>query len=199
VPRFEKAPKLDGSFENWQDVFQMEMLNAKVNGKDASGVAYLGWDEEYLDIGLDLRDNQIYNTSPLGKIYREDSMEIFISGEVREEHKGYGPHDHQYWVAPTSQENEPMFKEVLESGSGTLGEVEGARRYIGESKIGWVTQIAIPWSAYPTINPTPGAEIALELRVNDADKSHPRWKLDPPGVSVSYADPTSWSILRLAE
>src|SRR5690606_30286392 len=44
VPRFAEAPELDGSFENWQDVFQMEMINAKVNGKDASGVVYLGWD-----------------------------------------------------------------------------------------------------------------------------------------------------------
>ena len=40
---------------------------------------------------------------------------------------------------------------------------------------------------------------AMELRVNDADTSHKRWKIDPQDGNVNFGNPTVWSLLELQD
>lgn len=193
------APVVDGDLAEWQGAFQMALVNPKVNGADASGIGYLGWDPEHLYIAIQMRDNQIMNKQARPKLYREDSLEIFLSTEPRDENGGYGPNDRQYWATPTSGEEQPIFAWLSDREAGTLVDIEGGAWYAGATKAGWVAELAIPWSALPPFEPKAGARLALELRVNDADTSHERWKIDPEdaGRAIKPSDPTTWSIMVL--
>jgi hypothetical protein len=189
--------KLDGSFAEWENVNQWPVMNVKVNGNDASGVGYLAWDKDFLYVGLNMRDDQVMNTKPNAKLYSEDSIELFVSSEVRDTDLGYGPHDHQFFITPASKLGGPKVLEVLDGTAGVTAPIKGSKSYIGKSKKGWVAQVAIPWSTFPGFEAKTGASVALEMRVNDADTSHKRWKLDLDGVYISPTAPTEWSILEL--
>ena len=43
-----KMPALDGKFDDWKGATELYMQNPKVNGDDASGLAYLAWDADHL-------------------------------------------------------------------------------------------------------------------------------------------------------
>lgn len=195
--RFAKPPTLDGKFDDWRGMTELAMLNPKVNGNDASGIAYLGWDADNLYVGLDMRDDQILNTKPRGKLYSEDSLELFVSTEPRDTNKGFGPHDHQFFLAPVSGEGGPIVGEVVDPAAGKVVDVAGAKFQLAAAGKGWVLEVALPWSSFRGFKPAKGSKLALELRVNDADKSHPRWKIDPTDGNVQPADPTAWSLLTL--
>lgn len=189
--------KLDGDFDTWKDVSQWPVANVKVNGDDASGVGYLAWDKDFLYVGLDMRDDQIMNTQPDAKLYSEDSIELFVSTEIRDSDLGYGPHDHQFFISPDSKIGGPRVLEVLDGTAGVTAPIKDSKHYIAETKKGWVAQVAIPWSTFPGFLAKADASIALEMRVNDADTSHKRWKLDLGGVYIDPSAPTKWSILEL--
>jgi hypothetical protein len=200
APRLASKPVIDGNLDDWAEALQLAMLNPKVAGNDPSGVSYLAWDDACLYIAVDMRDNQVMNTQPRGKLYRHDSLEIFVSTEPRDDNPGYGPHDRQFFVTPESGEGGPVVGHVADREAGKVVDVKGVARHVGKTKQGWRAELAFPWSAFPGVMPGPGARLALELRVNDADKSHERWKIDASDCDkVRPADPTSWSILNLGE
>lgn len=189
--------KMDGDLSEWKGMLQMAMVNPKVNGADASGLSSVTWDDKYLYIMLDMRDDQVMNDKPRGKLYQQDSMELFVSSEPREENPGYGPHDHQFFVAPDSSEKKPIVGKVTDREAGVVTDVPGAVYTIRPQKGGWLAEVALPWSVLPGFQPAAGAKLALEMRVNDADKSHERWKIDPEDGNVRPEDPTVWSLLIL--
>ena len=123
-----------------------------------------------------------------------------VSAEVREENPGYGPHDHQFFLTPTSGEGAPVVAEVADREAGILRDVADARYFLGKTPQGWAGEIALPWSAFPGIKPEKGTSLALEMRVNDSDASHERWKLDPLGIErLDVGNPASWSVLELED
>lgn len=200
VARRMKMPTLDGNFEDWKGATELYIQNAKVNGDDASGFAYLGWDADHLYIGVNMRDNEMFNKQPRAKLYRDDSIELFVSTEVREENAGYGPRDHQFFMTPTSGEGIPIVAKLADREAGVLKDVADAKFFLGKTSQGWAAEIALPWSEFPEFKPGAGAQIALEIRVNDSDTSHERWKLDPLDAGyVLVENPTSWSVLKLEE
>ncbi len=165
-------------------------MNVKVNGDDASGIGYLAWDKDYLYVGLDMRDDQVMNTQPNAKLYLEDSIELFVSSKVRDTDLGYGPHDHQFFITPDSKVGGPHVLEVLDGFAGVTAPLKGSKSYIAKSKKGWIAQVAIPWSTFQGFEAKIGSSIALEMRVNDADTSHKRLKLDLDGIYISPPVPT---------
>lgn len=193
-------PTLDGRFDDWKGATALFIQNPKVAGDDASGFAYLAWDDTHLYIGVDMRDNEMFNRQPRAKLYRGDCIELFVSTEVRDANPGYGPRDHQFFLAPTSAEGIPVVARVKDREAGVLEDIRDARHFLGRTAQGWAGEIALPWSVFPDFQPRPGARIALEIRVNDADTSHERWTLDPLDTDgILVENPASWSVLKLEE
>ena len=200
VARRMKMPALDGKFDDWKGATELYMQNPKVNGDDASGLAYLAWDADHLYIGVNMRDNEMFNKQPRAKLYRDDSVELFVSTEVREENPGYGPNDHQFFLTPTSGEGIPIVAKLADREAGILADVAEVKFFLGKTAQGWAGEIALPWSEFPGFKPEAGAQLALELRVNDSDTSHERWKLDPLDAGyVLVENPASWSVLKLED
>ena len=195
-----KMPTLDGKFEDWKGATELYIQNPKVNGDDASGLGYLAWDETYLYLGVNMRDNEMFNKQPRAKLYRDDSIELFVSTEVRNENPGYGPFDHQFFLSPTSGEGAPIVAKLTDREAGILKDVVDAKYFLGKTAQGWAGEIALPWSALNGFKPQRGGQIALEMRVNDSDTSHERWKLDPLDAgTLNVENPASWSVLKLED
>lgn len=193
-------PVFDGDLSDWTQAFSVAMVNLRVNGDDASGSAALAWDEQFLYVALQARDDQIFNTKPRPKLYQEDSLELFVSTEPRDENSGHGPNDYQFFITPTSGAGTPIVGYLADREAGTVVDIDGVEFHVSPTKQGWVAEVAIPWSALSNFKPAAGSRIALEMIFNDADTSHARWKLFPADVEkVSTENPTTWSILNLED
>lgn len=195
--KFKAKPTMDGQLKEWDGMTQISIMNPKVNGDDASAMGWLAWDEKYLYLAVDVRDNEVLNTRPRAKLYQQDSIELFVSAEPRDENPGYGPNDYQFFITPSSGEGKSIFGRVAERSAGIITDVKDAKFFCGKANNGWTAEVAIPWSAFPNFQPEKGAKLALEMRINDADTSHERWKLDPIDTHMNTENPTMWSLLIL--
>ena len=198
APEFKAVLVADGKFEEWKNAKQLEMIDRKVNGKDASGVGYVSWDKEYLYVGVDMRDNQVFNEQVKGMIYRDDSVELFISTEMRTDNPGFGPNDFQFMASPTSKNAEPIVGQIVNRETHEVGLVKDGQHFIGKTDKGWAFEFAIPWRMLNGFKAESGKKIAFDLRVNDSDTTHKRWKIDPVDVGrVMPQNSERWSILEL--
>ena len=197
--KVETPPVIDGSLDEWKDMTALSMINPKVAGGDASGVSHIGWDEAYFYIAVDMRDNELLNEQARPKLYRGDSVELFLSTEPRETNPGYGPHDYQFFVTPTSREGHPIVALITERASVTLENVDDAKLEARRTAKGWIVELALPWTVFPEFTPNKGEKLAFEIRVNDQDSSHQRFKIDSEDLALAVKphEPTSWSYLLL--
>jgi hypothetical protein len=198
--KFKTPPVLDGNFDDWKGMMEIGLTNPKVAGADASGSGYIGWDDEFLYIGVDMRDNEMLNIKPRSKLYLQDSVELFLSTNPREIGSGFGPQDYQFFITPTSEEGKPILGRVTDREAGVVSDVTGGRIFAGltqKSDRGWAVEAAIPWAEIAPFKPQNGAKAALEMRVSDADTSHERFKIDPSDLPdvLSVTNPSSWSLL----
>ena len=194
-----KPPAFDGKLDDWKGAYEVAIQNEKVNGDDASGIGYLAWDDDFLYVAVDMRDNEMLNTKPRATLYQHDGMELFVSTEPREENAGYGPNDYQFMITPTSGEGRPICGHVADRAAGVVKDVKDAKLAVGKTAKGWTLECAIPWSQFGAFRPKAGGRIAFEPHVNDADTSHERWKLDPLDGNVRPENPTVWSIMEFVE
>lgn len=196
APRLAKRPVFDGKLDEWTGTTELAMQNVKVNGDDASGIARLAWDEDFLYFAVDMRDNELLNDRPRAKLYRQDSIELFVSTEPREQNGGYGPNDFQFMVSPVSSEGHPIFGYLADRAAGELVDVKGGEIGVAKTAHGWTVELGLPWSALKGFTPQAGGRIAFEPRVNDADSTHERWMIDPIDGNPRPENPTAWSILE---
>nr|MDA3873192.1 hypothetical protein [Kiritimatiellia bacterium] len=198
--KFQSPPTLDGKLDEWKHAVELAFVNEAVNAKDASGIAYISWDDTHLYIGAYMRDNEILNKRVLGKLYQQDSIELFVSTEPRDSGSGFGPNDHQFFLTPASPLDRGLVAEMTQRESGEVELVEDAVYFAGPSGWGWAVEVGIPWSRFNDFTPEPGSKLMLDMRLNDADSSHERWKLDPgDNDRFSVFDPVTWGFVELVE
>lgn len=194
-------PKLDGKFDDWKGAAELGLVNPIINGYDCSGIGYLGWDEQYLYVGVDVRDNEMLNKQVRKYLYRQDSLELFVSTEPRDEGRGYGPRDFQFFLTPTSGDGVSVVGLSTDREAGVVTDVKGAKFFAGPmkgaDKEGWAMEVAIPWSVFGDFVPEKGKQIAVDMLLNDADTSHERFKTIPVDSRLDVANPPSWSLLIL--
>ncbi len=200
--KLKKPLTFDGDFTDWEGACELSMRNPKVAGDDCSGFGYIAWDDEFLYVGVSMRDNEMLNAQPRAKLYLKDSMELWVSTEPRESGSGYGPKDKQFFLTPTSGEGKPILAKLTNVEGGVMEDIPGSKFRGGKTALGWAVEAAIPWATFPDgFRPKPGAKIALNMRVNDADTSHERWKIDPEDAShaggFNSFDPSTWPIVVL--
>lgn len=145
--------KLDGAYDAATEIPLTMRLGAK-----AEATAKLLWDEEYLYVFVDVKDEVLNGDSE--NEYERDSFEIFVD-ENNHKSAEYEADDKQYRVDYTGHESfngEKCIADNIESVS-----VETENGYAIEAKLKWTD-----------LKPEAGNRIGIDLQINDADGSGSR-------------------------
>ncbi len=191
----------DGHVEEWANSTRIVMQRSGISPRDGSGIGYVGWDTQYLYVGVDIKDNKILNTVKGPKLFQEDCFELFISTEPRDDDEGYGPYDRYFLMTVTNGDGQSVLYNVIEHSPIKVAPVEGAQFKAIETEEGWALEVALPWSSFKDFEAKPGAIAAMEMRIIDADipGSRSRRSYNPVQEHINMSGPTTWSLMRLEE
>ncbi|MDP8252781.1 MAG: glucoamylase family protein [Candidatus Kaelpia aquatica] len=124
----------------------------------------LGWDEESLYFWVEVTDNEVVAEDIPDKIYKQDSIEIYIAPENKNLRWG-NEKQFQLGFAPSSDRKRPLHYAWFQD---KIFEEIRLESKIIES--GYILEIAIPFEILG-IEPEPGLKIGFSIAVNDFDKN----------------------------
>ncbi|AWB43051.1 hypothetical protein DCC85_01585 [Paenibacillus sp. CAA11] len=166
------APVVDGRLEEsaWQIATPLDV--ATVQGAAGGGEFGLLWDNDYLYVGVNLRDDQlIYNGN--GAWFEQDSISLFLD-PTKHQSAPFAEQDMQLGIVyqPDTMEPEFHFGAALDNHSGK--DESRIRRAISKTGMGWTAEIAVPWDMLgfdPRRDKEMGFEISATDRQNADDSS----------------------------
>ena len=217
-----KNLNIDGDLYEWDPPIQ-KVINKVVFGKDnwsgeadSSGSVVAGWDEDYLYIGVRVKDDKYVQEAVKEKIYLGDSIEILFDRYVSADYylQAMTADDYQIGISPgkggiasltinskvaavTTTADPPqayLWFPKTDAGKKTeikIGALEGGPGYQVEFKI--------PWSLLGVTNPQAGDHYGFAISINDNDKAGTlKQQTVVSNVATRYfADPTTWGDLYL--
>ncbi|MCM3746596.1 fibronectin type III domain-containing protein [Paenibacillus pasadenensis] len=153
------AVTVDGALNEsmWSMVKQAN--KAIIGSPDNTAQFGVLWDNNYLYVGVEVADGNLYNTSVLP--YYDDSVEIYIDGN-HNKGSAYDSHDRQYvkgWNDSALWEQKGKTTGVLHGWAAKSG--------------GYSVELAIPWSELG-VTPSAGMTIGFDVAGNDTDNGSGR-------------------------
>jgi hypothetical protein len=213
---------IDGNLSEWteptESVIKYVVFGATnwTDAMDASGSIAAVWDENYLYIGVVVKDDMYVQEGTKEKIYLGDSLEInfdrYVSGDYYLQ--AMTADDYQIGISPgrygietcafvtgklaAACAPEPpeayMWYPFIYAGSKTEIKI-GAK----ETGSGYQVEFKIPWSVIGVTNPNSGDHYGFAISINDNDVAD-TLKQQSVVSNVStrfFSDPTSWGDLTL--
>ena len=200
-----KAPTpitIDGDItdEQWQGHSTIDLQLRKQNPADVSAIGYVAWDEQFLYVAAKITDDEPYYNKALPEsVYDGDCMELWVGSDIKYQIPEFiHSHDQQMFFAPTCSNGKPVTGKVVIPNQ-KLAPIDGLKSAFKKTDTGWNVELAIPLSYFKDFEPKVGHVAALEMRVNDVDAKHKRYKADPVDGKPSHFDATLWSTLELVE
>ncbi len=218
----DKNLNIDGDLYEWDPPIQ-KVINYVVfgadkwsNADDCSGTVVAAWDEDYLYIGVRVKDEKYVQEGTEEKIYLGDSIEIHFDRYVSADYSLHtmSADDYQIGISPgqygittcmiingkvaTGCTPKPplAYMWAPKTNAGKKADVK-----IGslESGNGYQVEFKIPWSLLGVTNPASGNHFGFAIAINDNDIAG---TLNQQSVVSNvqgrfYADPTTWGDLYL--
>jgi hypothetical protein len=205
APYMEEAPVIDGLLEEWnrkKNPLEVAVFGEKFwNGlDDLSGILKLGWDEKYLYLGINVRDD-IYVQKVSGKnLFKGDSLEILLDSDLYlDYHVSHNDEDdYQLGISPGTPslgKNPEAYLWFPKSREGRRSKVEiGVQR----SSSGYFLETAIPWSTFK-ITPAEGQHYGFVFSISDNDNQNlsVQQTLVTNIETRKLGDPLTWGDLYL--
>ena len=205
VPRVEGVT-IDGNVADWASGGLAVRTLIPLAGEprplaDLDASAHLGWDDRGLLVAVRVRDDAWLENPHADMLYQGDGVELYFAPSVGD------PNLCQWVVAPGTDANQPQPRvkffdhrksEDLKARPADI-RIARSRLADGDALGGYVLEALLPWQAL-AIEPAVGRELALQLWVNDADRSGGEGlyrALWYPGVAV-FMDTTRMQPLKLA-
>ncbi|MGN6625971.1 MAG: sugar-binding protein [Tepidisphaeraceae bacterium] len=201
--RMATPPTIDGRIDEseWEGQTQIALANKKVAPADASATGFVSWDSKHLYVAAKVTDDHPSpNTFKPAECYAGDSLELMVCSQPKFQIPDFlNTHDVHMMFAPTCATGRPVAGAV-EVANIKLSDIPGLQIAWGHSDHGWSVEMAIPLKYFKDFAGQVGHQACLEMRVNDLDPGHPRFKIEPAdGGLPSHVDATKWSYLELAE
>ncbi|TFG47436.1 MAG: hypothetical protein E4H33_05895 [Anaerolineales bacterium] len=228
----DKKLNIDGDLYEWKPPIQ-KVINYVVFGKenwtgelDCSGTVVAGWDEDYLYIGVRVKDDKYVQEATGEQIYLGDSIEILFDRYVSADYylQSLSADDYQIGISPgkggiltySISSGKVASMSLISPTATTTGDPKPPQAYmwfpktnagkkteikIGalESGQGYQVEFRIPWSLLGVANPSSGDHYGFALSISDNDKAGTlKQQTVVSNVPTRYyANPTSWGDLYL--
>jgi len=218
----DKNLNIDGDLYEWDAPIQKVInyvvygANNWTNAEDCSGTVVAAWDEDYLYMGVRVKDDKYVQESNKEKMYLGDSIEITFDRYVSADYSLHtmSADDYQLGISPGQYGIETC---MIINGKVATGctpqppqaylwfpKVDAGKKTevkIGslESGSGYQVEFKIPWSLLGVAYPSSGNHFGFTISINDNDTAG-TLKQQSVVSNVSgrfYADPTTWGDLYL--
>ncbi|MEI8198196.1 MAG: sugar-binding protein, partial [Phycisphaerae bacterium] len=168
IGRVAKPPVLDGKLDEWGRASfllgearqTLRRAGRWAGALDASAAVWLGWDEQYLYVAADVIDDKLMQAHGGAEPWQGDTLELFFNV-----HPGQQRVDGFWQIALIPP---------LESGqklrvTGPQKEFEGVEGTAAVHKGGYTLECRIPWKNLTGFVPGPGAQVGLQVMLDDRD------------------------------
>ena len=202
---FDSPPTIDGNLGEWpEEIYSVD--HVVFGGDDHSGDADLsanariGWDDDYLYVGVRVRDDQYVQNASGENIFRGDSVEILLDRAVSVDFydENLSADDYQLGLAPGSPlpgEDTEAYLWFPNALSGSRSDVE-----IGVTTLedGYRLEAAIPWEVFDiTPDESDHFGFAVSVSDNDDDDENVQQSMVSNVPTRLLTDPTTWGDLTL--
>ncbi len=160
-------PNIDGNGGEWlQTNYSLSnVLSGTINGQnDLSANFQIQWDNNYLYVFGNVRDNNLRNDSEA--VYQDDGIEVYIDGGY-ERSTTYDANDHQLMFRV--DDNTVHHYSAGQTNPAGVDFVQNTRA------AGYDMEIRLAWS-FIGVSPTNGMPIGIDIHVNDDDDGGTRDK-----------------------
>ena len=193
VAKARKPFIIDGKLDDWTEIKPLmdETSEIKVNMSpdafkskdDLSARCYLGWDENFLYVALDVIDDQ--STLPTNQSFWDfDSFQIAIDPK-NDSSVGFDANDYE-WEGALTQKGAELY-----AGTQPIHHTIDFNPLVRKSFIqkpdgkGYVYEMAIPTSLVPELSFTPGSSFGFCALVNDNDgQGRKGWVESTSGIGL---------------
>jgi len=204
----DKNLNMDGNLDEWdspiQNVINYVVFGANkwTNAEDSSGSVVAAWDEDFLYIGVRVKDEKYVQESTNEKLYLGDSIEVHFDRYVSADYSLHtmSADDYQIGISPGQYgiTNQPPLA-YLWTPKTNAGKKADVKIGVLESGNGYQVEFKIPWSLIGVTNPASGNHFGFAISINDNDIAG---TLNQQSVVSNvqgrfYADPTTWGDLYL--
>lgn len=199
-------PKIDGDLYDWDEGI-LKIINYVVYGDDkhtgdldASGTVVIGWDEDYLYMGIRVKDETYVQIADGQNIYKGDSFEILLDTHTSYDYylSSMNWDDYQIGISPgkgNPGNDEECYIWYPTAKRGSTCEVKAAAKKSGK---GYFLEMAVPWDLLD-ITPQAGDLYGFAISISDNDDpGTAKQQSMVSNVSTRYfSDPTTWGDLVL--
>lgn len=200
-------PKIDSHLTDW-DVGIQRIIDNVVYGADkhsgeldSSGTVVIGWDEDYLYMGLRIKDDKYVQIADKQNIYKGDSFEILFDTHVSNDYylASLNWDDYQIGISPGKGSPSATKTECYiwypTAKRGSTCDIKAAAKETGK---GYFLELAVPWDTLG-ITPVEGRTYGFAISISDNDNAGKAVQQSMvSNVSTrSFLDPTTWGNLTL--
>ncbi len=200
-------PVIDGDLSEWTlDTVHVSHVTYgadKWKGEnDLSGDVMVGWNNEYLFIGVEVVDDSYQQRMKGDKIYLGDSLEVLFDSNVQQDYllRKLNNDDYQLGISAGISEvnnNPSAYLWFPPSKEGGKSKVKIAATVTSD---GYIVEVAIPWNAFG-VSPKKGQHYGFIFSISDND--HTSKNIQQTIVSTIddrvLMDPTTWGDLILVK
>ncbi|MEX0886011.1 MAG: sugar-binding protein [Phycisphaeraceae bacterium] len=122
----------------------------------------VGWNDEGLLIAVRVRDDNAIEYPEISQLWAGDSVEMFVSDGVGSNHR------YQVLVTPAlDPAQEERRQHFLSGGSAPPADELTLTAASRATRQGYEMEILLPWANLPELDPEAGADVGLQIYVND--------------------------------
>lgn len=202
---FSKPPTLDGSLSEWGlDRYLVDSVvygaDLRHDPNDLSGNMMIAWDNDYLYIGMRVKDDYYVQNATGINLFKGDSIEVLLDTNVSGDYylDQLDGDDFQLGISPGSPKPGKNPEAYLWYPTNLEGSKSNVKVGAQSTDDGYRIEMAIPWSVFK-VTPKTGSHYGFAVSISDNDKSgeNVQQSMVSNVPTRRLTDPTTWGDLTL--